>query len=308
MGYSSCKADPDLWLKAVTRLEDNVRYYAYILCYVDDILHIHNDPMSVMNEINGYLPLKPSSVGDPDIYLGAKLKGTLLPNGVMAWGLSPSKYIVQAAKNCQLHLTEKLAGRYSISARADNPFPVDYDPSTDFSDIFDPDCSSLYQHLIGVMRWMVEFRCIDIATEVSILSSYLACPREGHLENALHVMGYLQLKHNSRLIFDPTYPDIDQTAFPSFDWMEFYGNVEEAIPPDMPPPLGKDVDLCMMVDSDHAGEKRTRRSRTGFIIFCNLAPIIWLSKQQGTIETSVFGAEFVAMKHGIDILRGGTEI
>ncbi len=80
--------------------------------------------------------------------------------------------------------------------------------------------------------------------------------------------------------------------------------MEEAIPPDMPPPLGKDVDLCMMLDSDHAGEKRTQRSRTGSIIFCNLAPVIWLSKQQVTIETSIFGAEFVAMKHGIKTLRG----
>jgi hypothetical protein len=105
-------------------------------------------------------------------------------------------------------------------------------------------------------------------------------------------------------MFDPTYPDIDQTAFPSFEWMGFYGNVEEAIPPDMPLPLGKDVDLRMMVDSDHAGEKRTQRSCTGFIIFCNLAPIIWLSKQQATIETSVFGAEFVATKQGIKMLRG----
>jgi hypothetical protein len=202
-------------------------------------------------------------------------------------------------------LTEKLAGRYSIPARPDNPFPVDYDPSADLSDILDPDCSSSYQHLIGVMRWMVELGRIDIATEVSMLSSYLACPHEGHLENALHVMGYLvRLNHNSRLIFDPMYPDIDQTAFPSFEWTEFYGNVKEAILPDMPPSLGKDVDLCMMVDSDHAGDKRTRRSRTGFIIFCNLAPIIWLSKQQGTIETSVFCAEFVAMKHSTKMLRG----
>jgi hypothetical protein len=80
--------------------------------------------------------------------------------------------------------------------------------------------------------------------------------------------------------------------------------MEEANPPNMPPPLGKDVDLCMMIDSDHAGEKRTRCSRTGFIIFCNLAPIIWRSKQQATIETSVFGAEFIAMKHGIKTLRG----
>ncbi len=197
MGYTSCKADPDQWLKAVTRPEDNVHYYAYILCYVDDILCIHHDPMSVMNKVNGYLPLKPSSVVDPDIYLGAKLKETQLLNGVMAWGNSPSKYVVQAVKNCQLHLTEKLAGRYSIPTRADNPFPVDYDPFTDLSDILDPDCSSFYQHLIGVMRWMVELGCIDIATEVSMLSSYLACPCKCHLVNTLHVMGYLRLKHNS---------------------------------------------------------------------------------------------------------------
>jgi hypothetical protein len=86
MGCTSCKADPDLWLKAVTRPEDNVLYYTYILCYVDNILCIHHDPMSVMGEINKYLPLKPSSVGDPDIYFGAKLKETRLPNGVMVWG------------------------------------------------------------------------------------------------------------------------------------------------------------------------------------------------------------------------------
>jgi hypothetical protein len=30
--------------------------------------------MSVLDKINGYLPLKPSLVGDTDIYLGAKLK------------------------------------------------------------------------------------------------------------------------------------------------------------------------------------------------------------------------------------------
>jgi hypothetical protein len=29
-----------------------------------------------------------------------------------------------------------------------------------------------------------------------MLSSYLTYPPEGHLVNALHVMGYLQLKHN----------------------------------------------------------------------------------------------------------------
>ena len=60
----------------------------------------------------------------------------------------------------------------------------------------------------------------------------------------------------------------------------------------------------MFVDSDHAGDKLTRRSRTGFLIYINSALIDWLSKKQSTIETSVFGAEFVAMKTGLDRLRG----
>ena len=35
-----------------------------------------------------------------------------------------------------------------------------------------------------------------------------------------------------------------------------------------------------------------------------MALIDWVSKKQPTIETSVFGAEFVAMKHGTEKLRG----
>ena len=34
------------------------------------------------------------------------------------------------------------------------------------------------------------------------------------------------------------------------------------------------------------------------------ALVQWFSKKQCTVETTVFGAEFVAMKQGIDVLRG----
>jgi hypothetical protein len=153
------------------------------------------------------------------------------------------------------------------------------------------------------MRWMVELGRIDIATEVSLLSFYLAYPSKGHLETALHIMSYLSHKHNTRLIFDPTYPNIDMGQFPQYNWTEFYRDVlEETIPVDIPKPLSKDVDIRIMCDSDHAGDKRTRHSHTGFLIFCNMTLIDWVSKKQATIETSVFGAEFVVMKHGIEKL------
>ena len=154
------------------------------------------------------------------------------------------------------------------------------------------------------MRWMIELGRVDIATEVSLLSSYLALPREGHFEAALHVMGYLKLKHNSRLVFDPTYPEIDMSKFMQCEWKEFYGDVTEAIPPNAPAPRGKEVDIRAKVDSDHAGDKRTRRSRTGYFIWVNNALVDWLSKRQPTIETAVFGAEFVALKHVMEQLRG----
>ncbi len=70
-------------------------------------------------------------------------------------------------------------------------------------------------------------------------------------------MAYLKAKHNSRLVFDPTYPDINQSSFHKCDWKEFYGDVAEALPLDTPTPLGKDVNIRMMVDSDHAGDKKT---------------------------------------------------
>ena len=124
---------------------------------------VHTPWPYVSYEWNQRLPSPETQFcGWPDIYLGAKLKQTQLPNGVMVWGLSPSKYVVQAVKNCQLHLSEKLNREYLIPARADNLFPVDYDPSTDLSGILDPECSSFYQHLIGVMRWMVELRLLNL--------------------------------------------------------------------------------------------------------------------------------------------------
>ena len=304
MGYRSCLADPDLWMKPMTRKGDGLEYYEYILLYVDDVLAIGEDPENVLKKVDKYFGLKPGSMADPSIYLGAKVKQMRMPNGVMAWSLSPSQYVQEAVKNTEIYVKEKLGERWSLPKMAKNPFPTGYEPPLDVSPELDPELSSYYQSLIGMLRWMVEIGRIDINTEVSMLASHLALPREGHLEAVFHIFSYLRAKHNSRLALDPTYPEIDESSFKKHEWVSFYGDVKEAVPQDMPKPRGKSVDLRMYVDSDHAGDKSTRRSRTGFLIYMNMALIQWLSKKQPTIETSVFGAEFVAMKHGMETLRG----
>ena len=60
---------------------------------------------------------------------------------------------------------------------------------------------------------MIKIEHIDISTEVSLLSLHLAMSRHMHLEKILHIMGYLKLRHNSRLAVDPSYPNKDQSYF-----------------------------------------------------------------------------------------------
>ena len=72
----------------------------------------------------------------------------------------------------------------------------------------------------------------------------------------------------------------------------------------MPEPRGEDIDLCLMCDSDHTGGKYMRQSHNGYLIFINMVLIAWLSKNQPTVESSVFGAEFSTMKSGMEHLRG----
>ena len=151
-----------------------------------------------------------------------------------------------------------------------------------------PKLASYYQHLIGILHWIMELGRVDLVTEVSLLASQMAMLRRGHLDAALHVIAHLKSRLNAQMVFDPTYPNIYHLEFKKQDWMHFYGDVKEAIPTNAPEPRGKDADLRLMVDSDHAGDKVRRQSRTGYYIFLNSALIAWISRCQPMIKTCLW--------------------
>ena len=73
-------------------------------------------------------------------------------------------------------------------------------------------------------------------------------------------------------MFGPAYPEIDMTTFKTGgEWKGFYRNTKEVVLPNAITPRYNVVDLCMMVNSDHARDKAMKRSRTRFMIL-----LIWL--------------------------------
>jgi hypothetical protein len=73
-GYQSCQADPDVWMKPGVK-HDGRKYWRYVLCYVDDILVMAENPKETMDYLaSHYYTLKEGSMKEPDTYLGAQIK------------------------------------------------------------------------------------------------------------------------------------------------------------------------------------------------------------------------------------------
>ena len=125
LGYIPCKADPDVWMKPMIRPEDGFKYWAYILIYTDDCLAIGHDAEGMLKELDQYFKMKEGFIGDPDVYLGAKLQKVTLPNGVSAWALCPSKYVQEAVSNVKKYMLEEMNGRL-LPKKVPAPFPRDY--------------------------------------------------------------------------------------------------------------------------------------------------------------------------------------
>ena len=109
------------------------------------------------------------------------------------------------------------------------------------------------------------------------------------MQAVYRIFGYLKQVTKRKLYCDPIKPSISEDRFKSFDWEDFYKDAQEPIPIDMLSPRGESMSNHCFVDANHTGDKTTRQSMTGILIFCNRAPIIWHSKRQNGVETSTFG-------------------
>jgi hypothetical protein len=99
---------------------------------VDDILCVHHDPGSPLAKLDEYFKMKEGSIQVPTFYLGAKLKKNVLPNGVVAWGMSSRKYVQSSVQNFKEYLAV-LPGDQKLMKKASDPFSGGYKPELDES-------------------------------------------------------------------------------------------------------------------------------------------------------------------------------
>jgi Reverse transcriptase (RNA-dependent DNA polymerase) len=300
LDFSHCLADNDVWMRPGEKL-DGTKYYQLILVHTDDLLVVAEKPIDILTNLDQHYILKKGSIGELTTYLGAEVGRYTLPDDPSRkrWYMGSEKYVKEAIRNVKAWLEER---GHSLKMRAPSVLPSGYRPELDTTAYCSEEEGSYYQQQVGVLRWMVELGRIDVAVKVSMLASFTASPRLGHFKAMLHIFSYLNQHTRSKMVFDDSYIKMDDEL--KQDWTSFYPEAKELIPTNMPEARGKPVQMTAFLDADHAGDIVSRRSQTGVLIYLNKSPIIWYTKKQNSVETSTFGSEFMALKAGVELIKG----
>eukprot|EP00957_Ditylum_brightwellii_P062771 4763633-Ditylum_brightwellii.AAC.1 len=69
--------------------------------------------------------------------------------------------------------------------------------------------------------------------------------------------------------------------------------------PRFPEPLVGELDITLFCNSDHGHDKVTGQSVTRIFKVVASTPVLWTSKRQLCVQTSILCAEFIALKKGV---------
>ena len=81
-----------------------------------------------------------------------------------------------------------------------------------------------------------------------------------------------------------------------------YVDAFNELPPNPPKPRRRPIHIDFFVESGLAGDRVTRRSQTGILLYFSSAHNIFYYKQQNTVQSSTFGSEFAALRISSDLI------
>jgi Reverse transcriptase (RNA-dependent DNA polymerase) len=144
-------------------------------------------------------------------------------------------------------------------------------PSKDSKDCLKNEEQVLYRSAVGSLLYLVKHSRPDLANSIREFSKVMDCAEQSHWKELLRMVKYVSLSRNKELCL---FPDKNDT------WM-----------------------LEVFSNSDYSGDKDTRRSVSGYVIYCNGSPIAWRSKGQKLVTLSSTEAEYVAISEAVREVR-----
>ena len=121
-----------------------------------------------------------------------------------------------------------------------------------------------YQRLVGRLIYLSHTRP-DIAYAVSVVSQFMHCPSEEHMDAVYRILKYLKMAPGKGLLFEKK----------------------------------GELEVVGYTDADWAGDKTDRRSTSGYFTFVGGNLVTWRSKKQKVVARSSAEAEFRGMAHGV---------
>jgi hypothetical protein len=132
---------------------------------------------------------------------------------------------------------------------------------------------ALYRSIIGSLIYLSNTTRIDITFATNLLARFSHCPTKRHLKAAKQILQYLICTQDAGLIY---------TRSNEYEHNDCQSS-------------SSSINLTCYCDSDHASDKLSRTSTSGFIIMFNNKPIHWISQRQRSIAQSSTEAEFISM-------------
>lgn len=121
---------------------------------------------------------------------------------------------------------------------------------------------------------------------------YQASLHEGHLEQLLHIIGYLKKHPQLTLYMDLSLPLMNYTRLTAKakEFQEYYHEATEELPLDQLIAHGRLAVTTASVDALHALNHKSRKSHSEYIIFVNQALILWYCPNGAMCKTWVWGS------------------
>ena len=140
VGFTSCKADPDVWMRPAVK-PDGTKIYEYVLCYVDDLITQGLDPKGFMDWLETIYKLKEGSIKSLEAYLGADISAMELSNGKKAWAMSSDTFVKRAVAEVEREFAQ---GGKQLKKSIKSPLTSGYRPEFDATPELDEVRSSYY--------------------------------------------------------------------------------------------------------------------------------------------------------------------